>query len=96
MNDIPLNSIRKNRAGYTKLTEQDDLGNSMRVGARAAVVASTRRAGKGKARQKDRYVDDPEEEDTLLGGQYDEVESSNAPPSTTLQKVGIDSPLPDC
>ncbi|KDQ23925.1 hypothetical protein PLEOSDRAFT_1048673 [Pleurotus ostreatus PC15] len=58
----------------------------MRVGARAAAVASTRRAGKGKARQKDRYVDDPEEEDTLLGGQYDEVESSNAPPSTTLQK----------
>lgn len=95
MNDIPLASIRKNRAGYTKLSEQDesDTGNDMRVGARAAAVASTRRAGKGKARQKDRYVDDPEEEETLLGGEYDEAESTDARTPTTLQKVGTDSKL---
>ncbi|KAF7420938.1 putative aminophospholipid-translocase [Pleurotus ostreatus] len=77
-----LSRLGLDLTGYKGLGVQQ----AVRVGARAAAVASTRRAGKGKARQKDRYVDDPEEEDTLLGGQYDEVESSNAPPSTTLQK----------
>ncbi|KAJ8519306.1 hypothetical protein ONZ45_g3743 [Pleurotus djamor] len=101
MTEIPLHSIRKNRSGYTRLNGQDDndddneahdtnqRGSQMRAGLRAAATGSSRRVGKGKGKQK--YSDDPEEEATLLGSDYDveegssDVFKSNSPPSP--QKV---------
>ncbi|KAF8882850.1 hypothetical protein BD779DRAFT_1612401 [Infundibulicybe gibba] len=74
MSDIPLYSLRRNkpRTGYTPLSD----------GIEAETVATNRssnmssnftttkigRKAAGKRKQTDRYVDDPEEEETLLGG----------------------------
>ncbi|KAK0477044.1 hypothetical protein IW261DRAFT_1488351 [Armillaria novae-zelandiae] len=95
MTDIPLRSLRKqkNRAGYTQLKDTDiEAGpgsadspdNQTTMPSPIAAVASSRKAGK-KSR-KDRYVDDPEEEASLLGGEmYDEEEGYVE--ETPLQEV---------
>jgi phospholipid-translocating ATPase len=52
---------------------------------KASVVGSGNARRNGKLRAKDRYVDDPEEEERLLGGSYDGydegAEESVRPPS---------------
>lgn len=82
MPDNPLHFTRRNkaRAEYAPIVDSDSPSNPDSVemhGIRPTVTAvassstSTRRnilAGKGKARQQDKYVDDPEEEASLLKG----------------------------
>jgi hypothetical protein len=73
MSEIPLRSFgrsRKARAGYTTLPGNDYSGadptNKMPSAARNAAAAGR---STGKPRRADRYEDDPEEEETLLGDQ---------------------------
>lgn len=75
MSDIPLQSFRRNkaRADYTPLFDSDSPssnGSLMPMHSTVTVVASSSTAGRslrrGKSTQKDRYVDDPEEEAGLL------------------------------
>ncbi|KAI0742965.1 protein transporter [Daedaleopsis nitida] len=78
MSEIPLNTFgrsRKSKAGYTPLHNGEpgdrdhdhDHGNgsNMRVGIRAAAASSSSVNRKGKRRE--RYADEPDEEETLLG-----------------------------
>ncbi|KAH9914070.1 aminophospholipid-transporting P-type ATPase [Epithele typhae] len=78
MSEIPLHTFgrsRKARVGYTQLSDRepgdghgddDDGPSNMRAAVRAA--ASNAAMRKGKRRERDRYADDPEEAETLLGG----------------------------
>jgi hypothetical protein len=74
MSDIPLKYIRRTR-GYNRIQDTtDDAANDaesdsgMHTSVAAATAAARRNARrKGKAR----YMDEPEEEDTLLGGEED-------------------------
>lgn len=73
MSDIPLKYIRRTR-GYHRIQDNTDVANDaeadsgMHTGVTAATAAARRNAKrKGKAR----YMDEPEEEDTLLGGEED-------------------------
>jgi phospholipid-translocating ATPase len=72
MSDIPLRYIRRTR-GYNPINNNDSEGendnpgeNSEMRSVEASAAAAMRRKSKGKV--KARYVDDPEEEDSLLGG----------------------------
>ncbi|KXN90751.1 putative phospholipid-transporting ATPase IIB [Leucoagaricus sp. SymC.cos] len=101
MSDIPLRSFRrsKNHSNYIPLADNDVEAVNGRSGSRisdkpsampsmsitkASVTSGTARRN-GKMRAKDRYVDDPEEEERLLGGSYDgsdeDVEDSMQSPS---------------
>ncbi|KII90096.1 hypothetical protein PLICRDRAFT_53206 [Plicaturopsis crispa FD-325 SS-3] len=99
MSDIPLHSIsigrkaRKSRAGYAALNNEDEPGNGdseMPSSVRAAASASARR--KGKRKDTGRYVDDPEEEATLLGSSghgddsYDDDDAQDEPAVETASK----------
>lgn len=101
MSDIPLRSFRRNqaRSNYIPLADNDVEARNSHSGSRSsdkpddmpttsitkASVASGNARRSGKARGKDRYLDDPEEGERLLGGSYDGsdegVEEPERPPS---------------
>jgi phospholipid-translocating ATPase len=72
MSDIPLRYIRRTR-GYTPINNNVSEGENNNTGedsemrsVKTSASAAMRKKSKGKV--KARYVDDPEEEDSLLGG----------------------------
>lgn len=75
MSEIPLHSIRRNkaRAGYIPLNnDEESSSNSPEMRKAASSSSGPRRNLKlGGNRAKDRYVDDPEEAAGLLGSSYD-------------------------
>lgn len=87
MSDIPLHSIRRNKArtNYTPIRDTDSTENNMHQPARVTVMASSSTAGRnnhqaGKnAKRKGRYVDDPEEEASLLREEADEEDEDRSP-----------------
>ncbi|KAJ7583625.1 hypothetical protein C8J56DRAFT_214008 [Mycena floridula] len=83
MSDIPLRSIRRNKArsGYQQLFESDTVNtptsSASTMPAPVAAAAASRNIF-GKGRRRDRYVDDPEEEAELLGGDEEELGEQEA------------------
>jgi hypothetical protein len=72
MSDIPLHSLRRNKTGYIPIArETDDYSNSanstMPTAAVGAAASSASRKGILRAKQKQRYKDNPEEAASLLG-----------------------------
>lgn len=78
-NYIPLadNDIEAgNRPSVSRISDKETDMPSTGI-TKAAVTSSTaRRSGKVKGKGRDRYVDDPEEEERLLGGSFDDTEES--------------------
>ncbi|TFK36105.1 hypothetical protein BDQ12DRAFT_258929 [Crucibulum laeve] len=109
MSDIPLRSLRRNNhRGYAPLPDdrndrQDDRGIALSPGdspSMPAIAAKIAAANSRRNRRKDRYVDDPEEQAGLLGGQYEigddsedeeppRSQSPTTPSSAPLKSAGI-------
>ncbi|OSD00700.1 aminophospholipid-transporting P-type ATPase [Trametes coccinea BRFM310] len=92
MSEIPLHTFgrsRKSRAGYTPLHngepgDEEDASN-MRAGVRAAVASSSVNR---KAKRRERYADEPEEEATLLGdASHEDSEFREDEPQTTTREL---------
>lgn len=93
MSEIPLRQFgrpRKARAGYTALAGDEQASGSsepngtMPPAVRNAAVSA--RVAK-KSRRADRYEDDPEEEETLLGNESHDLAESEAVPRETTSRV---------
>jgi phospholipid-translocating ATPase len=56
---------------------------------KASVVGSGNARRNGKLRAKDRYVDDPEEEERLLGGSYDGSDEGGEGPERPPSPVKV-------